>query len=114
MGEKGQSKMEAAFVASSTLKRNRRYLDIERINELESESQLKRRRPFSSTRSIHDKINHSFSNSTTAFTERLEKDIHKFRQRYTPRHTPEHTPRSHHSQTQRAQSAKRYLCIDAV
>ena len=26
------SKMEATFVASSTLKRNRRYLDIEKIN----------------------------------------------------------------------------------
>ena len=29
---KSENKMEAAFVASSTLRRNKRYLDIGRIN----------------------------------------------------------------------------------
>ena len=31
-GSTSFSKMEASFIASSTLKRNRRYLDIEKIN----------------------------------------------------------------------------------
>jgi hypothetical protein len=30
-----QSKMEATFVANSTLKRNKRYFDVERLNGLE-------------------------------------------------------------------------------
>lgn len=46
------SKMEAMFVANSTLRRNKRYLDVERLNDLEHESHLQRRRPYSSGRNI--------------------------------------------------------------
>jgi hypothetical protein len=66
-----QTKMEATFVANSTLKRNKRYFDVERLNGLEHDSHVQRRRPYSSGRNVEDKINRSFSNSTTAFTERL-------------------------------------------
>jgi hypothetical protein len=60
--------MEQTFIASSTLKRNKRYLDIEKINCEEENSQIKRRRPLPASRSIEAKINRSFSNSTAAIT----------------------------------------------
>ncbi len=69
------------FVANSTLRRNRRYFDIHKLNDIEQESHVQRRRPYSSSKNIENKINHSFSNSTAAFTERLEKDINRFRTR---------------------------------
>lgn len=92
-----QSKMEATFIANSTLKRNKRYFDVERLNDLEQESHVQRRRPYSSGRNVEDKINRSFSNSTAAFTERLEKDIHRFRSRFEPRPESEDTRRRSYS-----------------
>jgi hypothetical protein len=95
-----KGKMEAAFIASSTLKRNRRYLDIEKINEAERDSFNQRRKPHSSSKSIERKIKRSFSNSTAMLTDRIEKDILEFKtkhssrpqsagERATPHHTPE-------------------------
>ena len=75
------SKMEATFIASSTLKRNRRYLDIEKINMEEESENVKRRKPRNHSKSVENKINRSFSSSTAALTERLGRDIYKFRRR---------------------------------
>ena len=105
--EKNGNKMEAAFVASSTLRRNKRYLDIGKINELEGESRVQRRRPYSSTSNVTSKINRSFSNSTSAFTERLTGDIQKFRNRLsTPTKQPEHE-RSRAKSTKSVKSVSR-------
>ena len=64
----GFSKMEASFIASSTLKRNKRYLDIEKINLEEEHENVKRRRPRNHSKSVEAKINRSFSSSTAALT----------------------------------------------
>ena len=77
------SKMEATFIASSTLKRNRRYLDIEKLNHEESNDNIRRRKPRNTSNSVKNKINRSFSNSTAALTERLGRDINKYKQRVT-------------------------------
>jgi len=75
-------RMEAALIAFSTLKRNRRYLDIEKINSEEETLQIKRRKPFATSKSIEAKINRSFSNSTATVTERLDKEISRFKSRF--------------------------------
>ena len=62
------SKIEVKFIASSTLKRNRRYLDIEKINFQEEHENIKRRKPRNNSKSVETKINRSFSSSTAALT----------------------------------------------
>jgi hypothetical protein len=73
--------MEQAFVASSTLKRNKRYFDIERVNEIENDHQIKRRKPYSASQDVDKKITRSFLSSTAVLTDRLDQDIGKFKNR---------------------------------
>ena len=98
------NQMEAAFVASSTLKRNKRYIDINKINDLEQESRVLRRRPLSSSKNAEVKINNSFSNATNAYTERLEKDIHRFKTRSNTEERPFTARTTSHHRTTSQQS----------
>ena len=67
------SKMEQTFLAGSTFKRNKRYLNIEKINGEEEQEHLRRRRPRKTSKNIEAKISRSFSNSTAALTERVSR-----------------------------------------
>lgn len=72
--------LEKNFLTQSTFKRNTRYYDVPSIISQENHFSIKRRKPLQSPTNS-DKLESTFTNSTTALTTKLKEDVHKYKHR---------------------------------
>ena len=76
------SNFERNFEKQQLYKRNKRYINIEKVQSNEAEYSILRRKPITSEDDrLSQKFHSSFMNSTAELTERLDKDIDKFKSR---------------------------------
>ena len=77
-----ESKLEKHFKTQSTFKRNSRYYDVQQLTNIENQFSLRRRKPIGyQSQTTKDKVEQTFTISTTAFTDKLDKDTDKFKNR---------------------------------
>ena len=77
-----ESQLEKNFKTQETFKRNSRYYDVQRAIEVENQFSLRRRKPVGYlNQTKKDKVDSTFTHSTTAFSHRLEQDITKYKNR---------------------------------
>ena len=76
------SHLEKNFITQSTFKRNTRYYDAPQVSNLETQYEIRRRKPISlNNDTTKDKIDASFTHSTTVLNDKLSKDIDRFKNR---------------------------------